>query len=143
PYDTALRVGIEILSLTLFAGLMNWGAGALVPKGRWLLIVTVLGISASQLAVPRLLGFPLAGSPPAVLPFVLLGCLPLAFYGAGTGGFLVSLRRPIDPSQAVALFAFLGLSAVPLIVALGFLGYGSGDLGLALGRLAVPIALAG
>lgn len=145
PYDTILRVGIEIVSLALFGGLLNSAARALVPNGRWLLIVTVLGASASQLAVPRILGLPVVDRAPALLPFFLLGCLPVAAYGVGTGGYLyqLSARRPIDPRQGTALLAFLGLAAFPLIVALGFLVYWSSAIGVALERLAVLISLSG
>jgi hypothetical protein len=60
PYDTALRIGIEIGSLIIFGVLMNAAARVLLGGGRWLLTLTLLGVSASQLAVPRVLGFSLA-----------------------------------------------------------------------------------
>lgn len=144
-YDTVLRIGIEILSLAVFAGFMHWAAPALVPHGRGLLILTVLGVSASPLAVPRFLGAPVAARGPALLPFVLLGCLPVAFYGLGTAGYLrrLSGRRPINHGQATALFTFLGVATFPLTVALGFLVYWSDDVGVALERLAVLVALSG
>jgi hypothetical protein len=145
PFDLALRIAIEIVSLAIFAALMNGAAPALIPEGRWWFIVTVLGASASQLVVPRLLAPPFTKHTASFLPMIALGCLPVAFYGLGTGGYLYQLsrRRPIDRNRATALFAFLGMAAFSLIVALGFVIYWSSNLGGALERLAVLIALAG
>jgi hypothetical protein len=145
----AFRIGMEALALVLFAVLMRPTARVLVgsrestasPVNGWLLILAVLGISASQLAVPRLL---LHGeSAPGMV--TLLGVLFLACYGTGTAPFLAiqSRKQPFAEAQARNLFAFMGLASFPLIVALGFLAYQSGDLGQALAHLAVIVGAAG
>jgi hypothetical protein len=138
---TVFRIGTEVLSLAIFAGLMLPTARVLVPEGRGSLILAVLGISVSQLVVPRLLQH--GQDAPGAL--MLLGCLPIAFYGTTAAHFLygASRRRPFDAPQARALFAFLGLVTFSLAVALGFLAYWRGEADVALQQLAVHLAVAG
>jgi hypothetical protein len=145
PFDVAVRIGIEMISLAILGALMHRAAPALIPNGRWWFLVTVLGISASQLVVPRILSLPRTERTVSILPFSALGYLPVVLYGLGTCGFLypLSRHRPMNRGQAMALFSFLGMAAFSLIVALGFLIYWSSNLGSALQHLAVPIALAG
>src|SRR5262249_21999172 len=110
----------------------------LLPEGRWLLPAAVLGASASQLLVARLL---LRGQPtPATL--VLLGCVPAVCHGLSVAGVLKRLS-PLRSERVGALFGFLGMATVALAVALGFLIFRGEGLGVSLNWLSIPVALVG
>jgi hypothetical protein len=137
---TSFRIGTEAVSLAVFALLLGSAARALAPDRHWPLLLAVLGASTSQLAVPRLL----EQGQTDLWPFLLLATLPVASYGVSAAGALHHFwRRSLNQQQAYVLLAFLGLSLFPLAVALGFLAYWTGDLGLGLERLALPVAVAG
>ena len=70
---------------------------------------------------------------------------PVFWYVASAGGLLsrMTRRQSLQEAQAKAIFAFLGLAAFPLIVALGFLVYWTGQCARAFQELAVHVALAG
>jgi hypothetical protein len=139
--EPALRITTELLALGIFAGLMAPASRALMPEGRWALLLAVLGISVSPLAAPRLL------TQGEVTPWFLqlLGSLPLVWYLASAGGLLsgTTRRESLREAQAKALFAFLGLAAFPLIIALGFLVYWTGQSARALQELALHVAVTG
>ncbi|HEV3079064.1 MAG TPA: hypothetical protein VGY66_04770, partial [Gemmataceae bacterium] len=133
--EPALRITTELLALGIFASLMAPASRALMPDGRWALLFAVLGISVSPLAVPRFLT-------PGDVTFwsiALLGGLPVFWYVASAGGLLsrMTRRESLQEAQAKEIFAFLGLAAFPLIVALGFLVYWTGQSARALQELAV------
>jgi hypothetical protein len=136
------RLGTEIISLGIFAGLMFQAARAMLPGGGGPLILAVLGSSASQLVMRRFL-HPVEPNPPLLL---LLGAFPVACYALGTGLFLRTTRgRPFGPRQAASLFTVLGMAAFPVLVALGFLVYWTREQGIApvLERLSVLVAVSG
>jgi hypothetical protein len=62
-----------------------------------------------------------------------------------TSGFILyrTARQLLEDIRARELLGFLGVAVFALAAALAFLAYRSGDLPLALGRLALPVALAG
>jgi hypothetical protein len=136
-----VQIGTAVLALGLFVPLVSRGAAVLVPAGRWLLTLGVLGASASQLLVPHVLEL----REPIPWRFVLLGGLAVACQGVASGGFLVRLRRgtALQEADASAVFSFLGLTAFALAGALGFLVYWGGDVSLSLERLSPLIAVAG
>src|SRR5262249_3516676 len=77
---TTYRLGREFVSLAIFGGLMFVSARALVPEGRWNLILAVLSASVSQLAIPRLLADRLEISPVWLL---IVGSVPVGCQLAG------------------------------------------------------------
>jgi tetratricopeptide (TPR) repeat protein len=134
------RLSIEGLAICLFAFLMKRSTRVLSAGGEWLLVAAVLGASTSPLAIHRIVEYADATG----WPFVLLGLWPVVCYCATSAVIVRGARqRQFDEPEVVSLFSFLGLATFPVIVALGFLIYWSGNPGLALGRLAVPVALAG
>src|SRR5262249_51126723 len=136
-----LRAGIELAALPVFTGLVFFTGGVLVPRGRWLVTLGVLGPCAGLLLVPRLWGGPAV---PAV-NLIVLGFLPVACHAASTCVLIhrLALRSRLSLASAGSLFAHLGQATFALLVALGFLVYWSADQKAALERLAVLIALAG
>jgi hypothetical protein len=141
PVPIAFRIGTEAIALGVFGVLLSGSARVLVPEGRWLTMLGVLGASASQLAVPRLL----AHTETNFWPFFLVSALPTACYGLSAGGVLLKLSglQPFDEGRAIRLFVFLGLTVFPLVVALGLLVYWSGDVAIALERLSLIVSIAG
>src|SRR5206468_609223 len=113
-----LRVVNELIAMAVFVGLMRPAAQALLPAGRWPLILAVLGISVSPLAVPWLL----RPGDTDLWPVLWLGALPIVIYLASAARVLgrVAGRGSLDISGAYSIFAFLGLVTFPLVVALGF-----------------------
>jgi hypothetical protein len=141
-----IEISIELVSLAVFVFFLRLVGKVLVPEGRWLFTLAVLGASASQLVVPRALGTLEGGG---WLRFFLLGCLPLGCYSLGVGGVLArSTRRgPLSSGQVHSLLALLGIAAFALAVSLGLLAYWTcrqgATLDIALERLAPFLALAG
>src|SRR5262249_45863899 len=84
-----ITVLINGASLALFCWLGSPAARLLVPEARWLLPLAVLGASASQLLVPLLV----ETERPPLPSFLLLGFVPLAFFGVGTGWLAVNTAR--------------------------------------------------
>jgi hypothetical protein len=137
-------------SLAVFAFLLYRAGRVLIPERGWLLPLAVLGAAASQMPIAW---FQERGEPVAGWGW-LLAAVPVLFQGltvaraAVTGGLRPSARQaetsPETISTAVtSLFGFLGIATFATAVALGFLVYWSGELGPALQRLAVIIALGG
>jgi hypothetical protein len=141
-----LAVGMELAALLIFGGLLSLAGKVLVADGRWRFAGTILALSAWQLLVVRLLQAPASG---ATATFLLLGGLPVAVYGLGSGSVLYTTTRrgPLEPRQASALYGFLGMAIFALSVTLGQLVFRSVDLGgglaEALGYSAPLIGLAG
>ena len=137
------RLACEAAALGAFSYLLGKAGRVLVPDGRWLLALAVLGISASALASPRLL----AEDKTDLWRSLAAGLLPVACFVAGTGGMLYRLPRPVDASRAKSLLLFLGMATFPLILSLGFLVFWSQDIGLevreAFQRLSLLLAIAG
>jgi hypothetical protein len=112
---------------------------------RWLFALALVGAAGSQLIVPRLL------DEQHPILYVALGCVPVACHLLACGAVVAGLSRALSRAenqrlqirQANALFVFLGLASFALFVALGFLLSRSGDLSLALPRLATPFTLVG
>ena len=137
------RLASEAVALGVFSYLLGKAGRVLVPDGRWLLALAVLGISASALASPRLL----AEENTDLWRSLAAGLLPVACFVAGTGGMLYRLPRPVDARRAKSLLLFLGVATFPLVLALGFLVFWSQDIGLevreAFQRLSFLLAVAG
>jgi hypothetical protein len=136
-----LEIGTEVVSLAAFAGLVYLAARVIVPGQPRLLTLGLIGPGAGSLLVPRLL----AAGQTDLAPFLALGCVPVGCYLlAGLSGFVQTRRRlPLQERTARDLLALVGLAAFALTAALGFLVYRVGDVPLALGRLALPVALCG
>jgi hypothetical protein len=131
----------EAGSLLLFAWLLGLAGRIMVPGGRSLHTVSVLGGSIAVLLFVRRFD---AGTPDALVS--VAACLPVAFFAAGTGGYLVRWRsrRHLSRATVMGLFHLLGTGAFALVVALGLLvapGLPARGFGNALGNLAVPLAL--
>jgi hypothetical protein len=136
------RLGTEIVSLVIFAGLMSRAARALVPGGGLPMILAVLGASASQLGMRRFL-HPVEYD---TRLFLLLSALPVACYALGSGLFWRTTRhQPPTPEQATGQLTFQGVVTFPVLVALGFLVYWCREqgVGLVLERLSVLVAVGG
>lgn len=135
-----VEVGTELTALAAFVGLVGLAARVIVPGAPRLLTLGLMGPVAGQLLVPRLL----TPGQAALAPFLLLGCAPVGCYILATGIALFRARRAaLQERSARDALALLGLASFALAVALGFLVYRAGELPLALGRLAVPVALSG
>lgn len=144
-----LEIAAEVVSLGVFAWLVNRAAQVLVaadlPTGRipsaWLLTLAVLGSSASQLLVPRLLD---ANQPPPFLAY-LLSLLPVACQTLPAGWVIqwAAREKGLAVRQTIALLLFVGLATAALAVALGFLVYWCDDWQTSWHRLSVAIALGG
>jgi hypothetical protein len=141
PLRLLYRLGTEALSVGIFALLMRPAARVLVHEVHWPLILAVLGISISQLAVPRFLS---RGQDSAGL-LILLGCLPIGCFELAVVRVLFRWARPgsLTASQANGLFTFLGMAVFPLLVVLGFLVYWTENAGVSLHRLAPLLAMVG
>jgi hypothetical protein len=139
--STVLRLGIEAVALAGFAFLVGRAARVLTPDGTLALTVTVLGVSAGQLLVPRLLG----AAGPRSWNFALLAAVPVLCQGGAAAALLTGpgRRRPVTAALVRSLFAFLGMGCFALAVALGLLIYRAADLSAALEHLAPWIAVAG
>ncbi|MHB9046607.1 MAG: hypothetical protein ACYC35_11755, partial [Pirellulales bacterium] len=132
----------QILSLGIFGALVQRSGRVLVPGSAWPLTLAVLGNSVAVLLVSVLV--PEIIRPEAsAWPFVLLACLPVGCHVAATGGTVRKFARheTLAPSQAGALFAFLGMATFALAVALGLLISRGGDQSVTLDRLAALVAL--
>jgi hypothetical protein len=134
------RVGVEGVVILAFALLLVRAGRVLVEADRWLLTLAVLGGSTSQLAVHWFVndaGMALGSS-------LFLGFWPVVCQ-AGCAALIVGRlwHRSLAERQAYQLFAFLGLATFPAAIALGFLVSQSSGVGVALERLALPLAVLG
>ncbi len=136
-----LVVGTEVVTLAAFAGLVILAARVIVPERPRLLAFGMVGPAAGSLLVPRLLTYGQA----ELVPFLLLGCASVGCYFLACGAAIFQTRRrpPLQERSARDLLALLGLASFALAAALGFLVYRTGDLPVALQRLALPVALSG
>jgi hypothetical protein len=139
----------ELVALAGFTFLVQRSAHILVDSslgdwsGRapWLLTLAVIGASASQLLVPRLLDL----AEPVAAFFLLLSLAPVVFQLVAVGPLMGGLgrREQVEPAQANTLLLFLGQTTFATLVALGFIVYWSDDPLRTVRYLAVPMALAG
>ncbi len=138
-----LEVGLAVGAVALFGWLTSRAARTLAP-GLWgPMSLAVLGPSVSQLLSLWFLGV----DPPAWL-FLALGALPVVCYAAATGGlrgFALHARpdrAPITVESAHTGLGVLGIGTFALAIALAWLVFQSGDIGVALERIAVLVAVA-
>ncbi len=110
-------------------------------RPHWLLAAAIIGASASQLLVPRLIEIGQAD----MSELLAVGLIPAACHGLAGALVLRGLARleRVDGRQANTLFTFIGMSTFAVGVALGFVLYWSGNVRPALHGLAIPVALAG
>ncbi len=130
----------DLITLGIFTWLV-WQAGrVLVPNGSWLQVIAVLGGSASILVAARWVG-----PRSADWWYIAAACLPAVCFGAALGTYLAtaSPRRRLAAADAGGLLTLLGTAAFALLIALGMMIARSADIATALGRLSVPVALAG
>jgi hypothetical protein len=120
---TLLTLASELVSLAIFACLMDWALRVLVPDGRWLTWGAVLGDSIVVLLAAQLVR---ADSPAWLM--VGAGTLPVALLAGAVGGYLYSRFqragwRPLrlTAAQIAFLFTLLGITAFATLVALGLL----------------------
>jgi hypothetical protein len=138
----------ECLALVGFFGLVLLAGRVLVRptftfhtvRPHWLLAAAIVGASASQLLVPRLLE-----AEQDMGRLLGLGLIPAACHGIAGALVLRGLARleRVDGRQANTLFTFIGMSTFAVGVALGFILYLSENLRIAFQGLAIPVALAG
>jgi hypothetical protein len=144
-----LDLAAEVGSLAVFAGLVLVAArpllGDAVPSafgrpGR-LLTLAVLGTSAVQLFIPRVLD----AAAPAPWLALLLAFAAVLCHGLALAPVLsaTARREALDGRLAGKLLLLLGLATFALAVCLGFFIYRSEAVRVALHRLSVPVALAG
>ncbi len=129
----------DLASLAIFTWLGGLASRVLVPRGRWLQVLGVVGGSASVLVAARWVN---AQSPDWW--YVTAALLPVVLFAAAVGGYLVRTpaRKRLDAPQAAALYTLLGTAAFAMVIALGMLITRSTPITAALGRLAFPVALA-
>ncbi|HEY7315789.1 MAG TPA: hypothetical protein VH643_41045 [Gemmataceae bacterium] len=153
PANTALEWIFKSAAILLALGMVRLAGRDLIGVGvlpgpidrRWLFMLAIVGAAGSQLLVPRLLD----EAHPVL--YVALGCVPVACHLLACGAVVAGLARArsrsegrrLEVRQANALFVFLGLVSFALFVAFGFLLSRSGEMALALPRLAVPFAWVG
>ena len=130
----------ELLSLAIFVWLGGLAGQVLVPKGRWLQVLAVMGGSASVLVAARWVN---ADSPDWW--YIAAAALPVALFAAAIGIYLAktSPRRRMEASDAAMLYTLLGTGSFAMLIALGMMIVRSAAVAAALSRLAVPVALAG
>ena len=112
-----IRLVLELVSLGVFGWLVYLAARALVPDGRWLQAVGVVGNSGAVLLVARASEMGAAG-----WTLTLVGLIPVGVFLAATGIYLV--RRSgaaLTRVQADAMFALVGTAAFALAGSLGLL----------------------
>lgn len=134
---------VELSATVVFSFLVRRAGRVLtgnVRDGTWLMLA-VLGPSAAQLLVPRLLSRGLDD----VGLVVLLGLLPVACQGLGAFAVLrrAAQRSPFGTGVAGPLLIFMGAGAFATSTALCFLFWWSEAGALALHALALPAAAAG
>ncbi len=129
----------DLLSLAIFAWLGGLAGRVLVPKGRWLQVLGVVGGSASVLVAARWVN---SESPDWW--YVTAALLPVVLFAAAIGIYLLKMpaRKRLDATAAAALYTLLGTAAFAMLIALGMMIVRSAGITAALGRLAVPAALA-
>ena len=134
-----ITVLAALAALGIFAWLVGLAGRVLVPGGRWLQALAVVGGSAAVLVVGWWV--PIGSAAPW---FVAAGCLPVALFGAAVGGYLYRLReqKDIDASRAGALFTLLGTGVFAVLLALGLLASQAGGVKGACAYLSLPVALA-
>jgi hypothetical protein len=140
-----LELTLELVSLGVFAALLHFTGRVLVPDGRFWFPIAVLGTSASQLLMPKVVG---EGGASSAMPLLLLGVLPIGCHLLGCFG---ATRRAVragtmNTSRAAELFVLLGTSTFAIGAALGLLVswnvFQGGDVWLTLARLAIGMTLA-
>lgn len=138
-----LELTLELISLAGFAALLFFTGRVLVPDGRFWFPIAVLGASASQLLVPKVVGQAGSGIPLAALAGLpvfchLIGCI---------GGIRRALRHgALSAAHAGELFVLLGTSTFAIGAALGLLVswsvFQGGDVWNALAHVSIAMSLA-
>jgi hypothetical protein len=131
---------IELASIGIFIGLVGIAGRVLIPGTQWFLMLGLVGTSASQLIIVRLI-YPECTE----WRYFAMGLLPVVLYCLSAGGafFKTAYCRPFKGKEAIALFSFIGMSTFALAVTLGFLAYRYGGLAKGLQNGSVLIALCG
>ncbi|MHC4177289.1 MAG: hypothetical protein ACYSWU_07275, partial [Planctomycetota bacterium] len=134
-----ITVAAGLTALGIFTWLVGWAGRVLVPGGRWLLAVAVVGSSAAVLLCAWWNPGQSAG-----WRFVAAGCLPAVLFSTAVGCHLYRPReeRPVDAAGAAALFTLLGTATFALLIAFGLLASQAGDLNGVRAHLSLPVALA-
>jgi len=141
---TLFTLFLEVVSLAVFAWLVNLAARVVVPNGRRaaaLVVLAVLGNSAMVLLAPRLV---VDGSSPGWVVFS--GCLPAAVFVTAVWGYLltVSPKKELDTGDAAAMLTHVGTAFFALATAFGlvvWLAAKEAGLEAALDCLSAPLAL--
>jgi hypothetical protein len=144
--SSVLEILLEVTATGIFLGLLAIVARVLVPDAPWLFIVAMLGTSASQVLIPRLLNHNSAGS---AWLLALAGSLPLSCYLVGLSAGLVrsGRRHTLTAPQLHGVLALMGIPLFALAIALGLVMHWSirqgHGIGPAAAHLSVLAALAG
>jgi hypothetical protein len=131
---------VELASIGIFISLVGLAGRVLIPGTQWFLTLGLVGTSASQLLIVRLV------QPECTeWRYFMIGLLPVVLYCLSAGGafFKTAYCGPFRRKEAIALFSFIGMSTFALAVTLGFLAYRYGELAKGLQNGAVLIALCG
>jgi hypothetical protein len=133
-------VAADLVTLGVFTGLVWCAARVLVPSGSWLQVIAVLGGSASTLVAARWVG-----PQSADWWYIAAASLPVALFAATVGTYLARMppRKRLTAVDVGSLFMLLGTAAFAMSIALGMTAARSEGVAAALGRMAVPAALAG
>ena len=133
-------VAAYLVTLGIFAALMWCAARVLVPDGPWLQVIAVLGGSASTLVAAHWVD-----RQSADWWYIAAACLPVVTFAATVGMYLaaISPRKRLSAADAGSVFMLLGTAAFAMLIALGMTATRSDGIAAALGRMAVPVALAG
>jgi len=139
---TLFTLVLEAASLGLFVWLVGLAARVLVPRGRWLTSLAVVGNSAVVLLASRLLAGEFSHG-----WMMAVGCLPVAVFAVATFVYLfvTRVKKRFAASDAGAMFTLLGSAGFATTVALGLIAVKAAEaegLAVALDWLSVPIALA-
>jgi len=133
----------ESIALGIFVGLVHLAARVLLDRGRWLLVLGVVGNAAAVLLVARLVAHPAT-----VGVMLAVACLPVACFAVPVTAHLLQLpRRRFTAVQVVGLLVQMGATGFAMTVGMGLLvaqatGERLAALGQVLDILSVPAAVA-
>ncbi len=133
-------IAADLVTLGIFTGLVWCAARVLVPGGPWLQVIAVLGGSASTLVAAHWVH-----PESADWWYIAAACLPVACLATPVGTYLarISPRKRLSAADVGSIFILLGTAAFAMLIALGMTVARSAGITAALGRMSVPVALAG
>jgi hypothetical protein len=130
---------IDVISLGIFVGLMTLSGRVLVPAGRWMQTLGVMGSSAAVLVAARWVS-----AESADWWYVTAAFFSVACFTASTLCYMarVAVGKKPEIADLTGLVILLGAGAFAMFTALGILVERAGGITAALDRLSVPLAIA-